>query len=29
MPEEGFVKEEGGLGNRSLVEMTSVREGPI
>jgi len=29
MPEKGFVEEEGGLGNGSLVEVTSVRKGPI
>jgi len=28
MPKEGFVEEEGGLGNGSLVEMISARKGP-
>jgi len=28
MPEEGFVKEKGGLGNGGLVEMISTQEGP-
>jgi len=28
MPEEGFVEEEGGLGNKSLVEVPSTRKGP-
>jgi len=28
VPKEGFVKEEGSLGDRSLVEMISTREGP-
>ena len=28
MPEEGFVEEKSGLGNGSLVEMISAREGP-
>jgi len=27
MPEEGFVEEEGGLGNGSLVEMIGTRKG--
>jgi len=29
MPEEGFVKEEGSLGDRSLVEVPSARKGPV
>ena len=28
MPEEGFIEEEGGLGDRSLVKVPSTREGP-
>ncbi len=28
MPEEGFVEEEGGLGNGYLVKMIGARKGP-